>query len=115
VAVLTAVMNGRSMMGWLYAYSREFMSAGPGRMVLMESLAWACREGIETVDFLPDPEPYKAEWTDLAHDVRDVRLATSLWGRVLVTWYRSPLRRLLVALYMRMPKSIQHLARRAAD
>lgn len=114
VAVLTGVMSDRAMMGWLFAYSPEYMSGGPGRIVVLESLAWACRNGIDTVDFLPDPEPYKSEWTDLAHAVRDVRVPTTNWGRLLIAWYNSPVRQILVSLYMRMPKSVQHLARRTA-
>ncbi|MEZ5667414.1 MAG: GNAT family N-acetyltransferase [Alphaproteobacteria bacterium] len=114
VAVMSGLVAERRLIGWLYAYDPAFLSGGPGRVLLLESLRWAQQAGFDTVDFMPDPEPYKAEWTDKAYGVRDVRLATSAWGRVLVTWYRSPLRGLLIALYMRLPRPMQAVIRRAA-
>lgn len=112
VAVLTGVMTGKSMIGWLFAYHPDYMSAAPGRLVLLETLEWACRNGIEIVDFLPDPEPYKAEWTGLAHGVRDVRLPVTWWGKARVAWYRSPFRQMLIWLYKHLPKPVQQWIRR---
>lgn len=115
VAVMTGLVHRRTMVGWLYAYAPEYMTGAPGRLLLVEGLAWAQREGIEIVDFLPDVEPFKAEWTEDCHPVRDVRVATTAWGRLLVGWYRSPLRNRLVSLYMRLPRPAQAMIRRLSS
>ncbi|MGF1626276.1 MAG: GNAT family N-acetyltransferase [Alphaproteobacteria bacterium] len=115
VAVMTGLITGNSMIGWLYAYSPKFMSGAPGRMMFLEGLAWAKRSNLDFVDFMPDPEPYKAEWTQDSYPVRDVRVAVTLWGKLLVAWYRSPVRDLLVPLYMRLPAPAQSLIRRLSS
>ena len=112
VAVMTGLVAGRSMVGWLYAYAPEYMSSAPGRNLFVEGLAWAKQAGMEIVDFLPDPEPYKSEWTEDSYPVRDVRIGITPWGKMLVAWYRSRMRDRLVSFYMRLPAPVQTLIRR---
>jgi CelD/BcsL family acetyltransferase involved in cellulose biosynthesis len=115
VAVMTGLITGRRMVGWLYGYAPEYLSGSPGRILFVEGLAWAKREQMEVVDFMPDPEPYKAEWTDDSYPVRDVRIAVTPWGRAIVAWYRSPVRDLLMKLYMQLPQPAQALIRRLSS
>lgn len=112
VAVNLVLVEHRRVVGWLYAFDDTYLQAGPGNMVCMECLAWAYREGFAVVDMMPEPDPYKQRWTDRSYGVRDIRVATTAWGRLLVAWHRSSLRGLGLGLYMRAPRPVQLAIRR---
>ncbi|MGF1626277.1 MAG: GNAT family N-acetyltransferase [Alphaproteobacteria bacterium] len=112
VAIDTVLTGGRRAVGWLHAYDQRFLPAAPGHIVCTESLAWARAQGYDLFDLMPEPEPYKRQWTDRSYPVRDVRVAATGWGKVLVTWHRSSLRTIALGLYMRAPRPIQIAIRR---
>jgi CelD/BcsL family acetyltransferase involved in cellulose biosynthesis len=112
VAVSLTLIDGRRMVGWLYAYDEQFAKAAPGHLVCMECLALAHAEGFGVVDLMPEPDPYKRKWAEQGYAVRDVRVAATGWGRLLVLWHRSSLRGLALALYMRAPRPVQLAIRR---
>lgn len=112
VAVSLVLVDGQRIVGWLYAYDEAFAKAAPGHLVCAECLALAHAGGCEVVDLMPEPDPYKRKWTGDGYGVRDVRVAATGWGRLLVAWHRSSLRGLALALYMRAPRPLQLAVRR---
>ncbi len=114
VAVMTGFVVGKCLVGWLFGYDGRFMPGAPGRTLVLETIKWAQAGGMETVDFMPEPEDYKWEWTELSYGVRDVRIPTTLWGRSLVAWHRSSFRDMAKAAYLKMPRNLQALVRRSS-
>ncbi len=50
-------------------YLAELARYGPGKLMLLELISWACARGLHSIELLGGDEPYKLQWTDRVHEL----------------------------------------------
>lgn len=93
------------------AYDRDWLAYGPGRLMWEQMLKWGFDRKVKTIDFKSGTESYKYTFNPDTAALNSYLVPCSAWGRFYVAWYRSPIRRLIKAVFGLSPTGLKRVVK----
>lgn len=107
LAALIGFLRGPHLELFLTTYDRGWKSYGPGLLVLEETIRWAFKKRLSTVDFRTGNEPYKRHFMTNEELVSSLLVPCTESGARYISWYGSAPRRLVRNVFHRLPPASQ--------
>ena len=102
------VIQGNYYTSYMGAMDQAYTRLSPGAYQLEQTIDWACKNGIETIDLLPPADNYKNSLANNHYDVVEIFLPLSFKGQLMAKWRKNILPSIKF-IYGKLPKQVQQI------